>query len=744
MKKRLVSGVLVSAMLASMLTGCGTSQQEISQLNNLQALNTDAQVTDSYSLSYTDEQNLIYAQVTDRTLLDLSSLEQCTEDELQQVVNYMNTVDQQLTGSTEPSDDIIDKRFTDYLLSQFEKTPYYWQRSNMQVRGIDAESRSIIVDVTYDTIDYKKTVKKKSYIPRGIPDYDKLTQVRYEKYCNILTKKFLNGSGEWKAQLKKFEEVYGKIKDIYDSQSNYGLTENVYETGNQKTYTGLVDSDAEKSGASMTVRYILVPNYVLGINLGLTCKHMYVTSYKLNEDPTEGRELFKDEGYATVTDSVYALIYSYFNCIDESDYDGLYKLTNNFGDLDKYFEDMFDTTYTKHNNFTLSVFNIQGTKIECGVTSSIQTRAKGSDMTYPTYTDRDYITLELVDGELKITNDVLLNRTIEGEPAITTSDADTSGFIASIDLDNEDRQSIEKLICSFGELQLNKETNTDAFGDVVDISMATSDLSQLQKNMTSLTGKEKVVFLTNYQQGTQSYASVKCKELFQAKDNSIVEAETTYSFMKRGGKWYIYQYDINSTVKLDTTNLNTTGCLALISPGKLESYTSQVKATTDTSKDNKSDITVKYDYDHYKPSKKHGVNQQGFAKKTADNVSDEDLTKLFKALGGFSDTNASSVHTSILQFVSNGLITNENAEALYKVFKEASAIVYNCQNNLYNDKLEQSKAVTAFTEETVDKYSDIVDDIAKNADGTSSETFAGELKSAVSQLSTYVRNYSSK
>lgn len=742
MKKRLVSSVLLGAMVISTLTGCGTSQQEISQLNSLQALNTDASVTDSYSLSYTDEQNLIYAQVTDRTLLDLSSLEVCTEDELQQVVSYMNTVDQQLTGTAEPSNDVIDERFTDYLLAQFEQTPYYWQRTNMQVRGIDAESRSIIVDVKYDTIEYKKDVKEKSFIPKGSPDYDKLTQVRYEKYCNILSKKFLNSSDTWKADLTKFEQVYGKIKDIYDSQSNYGLTDNVYQTGNQKTYTGLVDSDEEQTGASMTVRYILVPKYVLGINLGLTCKHMYVTDYSLNEDPTKDRKLFKDEGYATVTDSVYALIYSYFNCIDESDYNGLYKLTDSFGDLDKYYEDMFDTTYTKHNNFTLSVFNIQGTQIECGVTASIHTRARGSDMTYPTYTDRYYLKLELVDGELKVINDVLLSRKIEGEPAITTNDADTSGFVASIDLDNEARQSIEKLICDFGALQLNKETTSDAFGDVVDISMATSDLTQLQTNMTSLTGKEKVVFLMNYQQGTSNYASVKCKEMFQAKDNSIVEAETTYSFMLKGGKWYIYQYDINSTVKLDTTNLNTTGCLALISPGRVESYTSQVQATTDTSKDNKSDITVKYDYEHYKPAKKNGVNQQGFAKKTADNVSDSDMTTMLKELDSFTTPDATVVHSNILQLVSAGYATNENAENLYQVMKEANAIIYNCTHNLYNDKLEKQKAITAFDTDKLKVCINVTSDIYKNANGSAQESFAEELKNGFKNLETKVTSLS--
>lgn len=742
MKKRLVCLLLATTMLLGVLTGCGSSQQEISQLNNLQALNTDSSVTDSYSLSYTDEQNLIYAQVTDRTLLDLSSLEPCTSDELQQVVTYMNTVDQQLVGGiTKYDDPVIATEFTDYLLTQFEQTPYYWQRSKMLVRGIDAESRSIIVDVTYETIDHKKDVKAKSFIPRGCPDYDKLTQVRFEKYCNILNKKFMNSSDVWRSELKTFEEVYGKVDDILKSQSTKPLTETIYDTGNQQTYTGLIDTEVEQVGASMTVRYILVPNYVLGINLGLNCEHFYTLNYKLNEDPTEGRELFKDEGYATVTDSVYALIYSYFNCIDESDYEGLYKLTDDFGQLDKSYKDMFDTTYTKHNNFTLSVFNIQGTHIECGVTTSIQTRSKGSDMTYPTYTDRYYIELELVDEKLKIVNNVLLSRVIEGEPSIKTNDADTSGFIASIDLDNEDRQAIEKLLCDFGALQLNKETTSDAFGDVVDISMSTSDLTKLQENMTSLSGKEKAIFLVNYQQGTKNYASVKCKEMFQADDNSIVETETAYSFMKKGGRWYMHQYDILSTVKLDTTNLNTTGCLALVSPGKVESYTSQVKATTDTSKDNKSDITVSYNYEHYKPSKKKGNNQQGYVKRTAENISDDDLTRLFKDIEGFTNTDASTIHSNILLLVTNGLITSEEADTIYNVFKETSAITYNCENSLYNDILEKRNTIESYTTDIVKPCQDKLSEVEKLAKGTSSEAFAKELKLVFSKLPGYVKRY---
>ena len=138
MRKRLIALSLIGVLVS--LNGC-TSAKEISNLNNMGALNSESSVSSSYSLSWTDEQDMVYAQVSSRQLLDLSGLEACSDNEIQQVVNYMNQVDNQLTGKIgvqayeDPvtkfivkdmvSDDaVIDSYMTDYLLSFFEKTPY--------------------------------------------------------------------------------------------------------------------------------------------------------------------------------------------------------------------------------------------------------------------------------------------------------------------------------------------------------------------------------------------------------------------------------------------------------------------------------------------------------------------------------------------------------------------------------------------------------------------------------------------
>lgn len=736
--KKFIVLTLVASLMVGVLSGCG-AQSDIDELNKLQATNTDAKVQQNYKLSYSDEQDMIYSQVSDRTLLDLTTLTACSDNELQQVINYLDSVDAQLCGTASSSDEeVIDSCFTDYLLCEFERTPYYWQRSQAVVRGIDAESRSIIVDVTYKTIDFDKDVQEESKIVLGEPAYEKKLQVRYDKWLEILNAKYNNSSSmEWQQNYDSFVKYYGDPELIIKSQSNYSLTENVFETGNQKTYQGLINSSAEESGATMLVRYVLVPNYVLGVNLGITCKHLYVLDYKLDNDVTASLELFTDEGYATVTDSVYELVYSYFQCMDEDDYSGLYSLTYDFGKLDKYYEDLFDTTYRKHDGFTISLFDITGTHITCGINIASKIRAKGSNMTFPAYTDRYYAELELVDGKLQVENLVLLSRTIEGEPAITTDEASTTGFAATIDLDNDDKLEIEQLICDFSAIQLSKDTTSDNFAKIVDISMETSDLSTLKENMLSLSGVRKVAWISNYQQGTSNYASVKCKELYQYEDNSITEASVTYDFIMKGGRWYVYSYNVLSSVRLSTTNLATTGCLCLVSPNKVESYTSQVKGTSSTGTATVSDASVVYDYKEYTPTLKTGSVEQGLNTSAAYDLSSEDfdeyVAKLFDTagLGSYEDyiVNCSVVDDYLTQL--DDSLVGKYEEAI----KGYVAVYYNIVNNRYATDLDKMAALETANAVVTELNSQVSSIEISEESGITKREFDDALKPVTSTLS---------
>lgn len=728
MKKKILSLMLIATTVVS-LTGCGDSDT-ISELNNISALNAESSVSSNYNLSYTDEQEMIYAQVSNRQLLDLSALSACSSNEIQQVRNYMDSIDNQLVGKVKVvdySDDltrrtsqglvtddaVVNATLTDYLLSFMQQTPYYWQRTKTTIRGIDSKSRSIVVDVTYKTIGYEKEVQKDSTITLGDPNYDTLVKSRYTKYINILSTMQTNpGDPTLPEKVNDFKTYFGEPEDIIEEQNKYKPTTCIYNSGNQKTYTGLIDSDAEKSTGTMTVRYILVPEYVLGINLGVDCKHMYITDFSLDNDVTKNMSAFTQEGYQTVTDSVYSLIYSYFTALDESDFDGLYKLTDNFQTLDKHYQDVFDSTYQKHDGYSISLFDITGTHIKCGVTISTKERAKNSNMTLPVYTDRYYMELELVGDTLKVDNMVLLSRKLEGEPTITEDEVEDTGFSANIDLDNDDKVSIEKLICNFSSLQLQEDTTSDNFSSLVDTSITTNQLSALKTNMTSLTGAKKVVFLQNYQQGTSNYASVKCKELFQDDKNAIVEATTTYEFIMKGGNWYIYNYDVNSSVKLDTTNLTTTGSLCLVSPGKIESYTSQIKGSTSTNLDEVSDISVSFDHKEYTPTEKDGNVEQGYIQYTSADIGADEYNQV-KDVAGLSYSSIDDLNKDI-EAVELALTSSEGTDGnVGTIIYQSMAVYLNIVNSYYMDEVSKQDAMdTAKT--NMSNVKSLLDNLKKN------------------------------
>lgn len=673
-KRVIALGVLLSMGVS--LTGCSGS--EIAQLNTMKSLNSEAE-NNSYSMTLNEKQSMIYASVAERTLLDLSVLDECSEEEITSVKQYMDTVDGQLAGSVSAENGVIDECFTDYLLAEFEKSPYYWQRTKTAVRGIDSESRSIVVDVTYNTIGFEKDVIKDSFIVKGEPNFVEKEKVRFSKWDKILALK-TSGRAGWQQALDEFTKVYGDPQDIFESQRNLSLTEQVYETGNQRTYSGVTDNELDQQGGTMTVRYVLVPKYVLGVNLGLDCKHMYVTEYRVSNDATKDLETFKEDGYATIADNISKVINSYFKCIDEEDMNGLYKLTDNFKSLDKYYEDMFDTTYTKHNGFEISLFDIEGTHIKAGISISSKVRAKGSNMTMPSYRDRYYVEMELVDEQLKVTNLTLLSRDLEGEPAIDTESADAEGFVASIDLSNDDKSSIEKLICDFSALQLQGDKASDKFMDIIDYSMSDKKLDAMREDIASIGGKKKVVWLQNYQQGTSNYASVKCRELFQQEDNSIIEATTTYEFISKGDKWYIFDYNILSSVKLDTTNLSTSHSLCHVSPGKVDGYTSQIVSTKGEKKDGKTDVAEGVVFEHpvVIPVLKNGTQEQGLVQLNANNFTETQLAETLKELMG------DDLTVDMINAFDSALGISGN-ESMMGVAKRLASIKYNYDNNRYAD-----------------------------------------------------------
>lgn len=669
-KIKRVCAFCTAVLLTFTATGCDTA--EVDTLKGIEALNSESEFA-GVNMSVTEKEAAVYAQVSNRTLLDLTTLAEVSENEKQAVLSYMDSVDAQLCGTLDKLNGVIDECYTNYLLMEFEKTPYYWQRTQTKIMGMDSASRSVVIDVTYKTIDFEKTVQKDSYIVKGEPNYNQLLSVRYDRWIGILNNKYGYKDEDYIIELDKFKKVYGDPEEIIESQRDASLTDMLFETGNQKTYSELIDSEAEKIGATMTVRFVLVPRYTLGINQGYTCRHMYMTSYALNSDPTNGLKLYTEEDSSAIASSVYNTLKRFYICKDENNYSGLYKLTDDFAGLDKYYGDLFATSYRKHDSFDLSIFNIQGTKIECGVSVSTKVRAKGSNITFPIYTDRYYYTIELVDGELQITNEVLLSRTIEGEPAIDTDAISTTGFTSNISLTNSDKKAIEKLIAEMSAQQLLNDTVSDSFNDLIDLSLAQSQVDSIKKVASSITGEKKAVWLTSYLTGHSNYASVKCKELYQDEYNSILEVTATYDFIYKGGKWYIYDYSLTTPVRLDTNQLTTKNALCVCSAGKVDSLISQTGSTNEEQKEQGAVAIITVDHEEYEPSLKS--KGQGVVLYTHETITEEQLYKCidrrvvcnkYRQLHPDETVTGEIMYSRLIDAATSVGISSSAAEELYK------------------------------------------------------------------------------
>ena len=714
--KRILSSMLIVTMSAIMLTGCG-QDLGYAEISNAIALGSESSIDSSaYQLSYTEQQELVYAQVSNKTLLDLTYFNKCTPDVKQQVINYMDEINNMITGYTKNStfdslleyletgkvQEVMKQDYANYIAYLFAQTPYYWQRSSMNIIGESSPTGYIVCDVTYETINYKKDVMQKSTVAQGSPLYDTITQNRYNAWCSILElcydtkisvsqlKAYANSNAEVPNEdineaidlYKKWVAAYGDYETVYEEQKRYGtdrldLIDYFYETKNQVAYTGLIDNAAEQSGAQMTIRYILQPDIVLGINQGYTCANVYLTDYKIDNDITKDKSVFTAEGYTTIADAVYELMYSYFKCIDESNHIGLYSLMTDYANSDKYYEDYFDYTINKHNSFSVSLFDITGTHITCGINVSSKQRARGTEMTAPIYADRYYVEIDLVGNKLKISNITLLSRKVEGEPNINAIKQDESGFSQKITLTDADKKQIENQINNFSIYQLQANDIGTGLEEILDYSISNANMASLKSNMLSLKGDKKLIFLQSYIQGANGYALVRCRELFQVANEPITEAIVQYELMLKGNKWYIVDYTVLNSFKSTSTQLQASGYMSLVTAEKVEAYNTQIDISDKENVDNSASIET-ITYSIYDPVTKAPINSM-HKEDTSDTVSEDkedldeitDTNKETESISEESESASESTSESASESTSESASESTSEEASESTSEEA-------------------------------------------------------------------------
>lgn len=389
-----------------------------------------------------------------------------------------------------------------------------------------------------------------------------------------LDSKYGGSNGDLYAE---FVSNYGDPAEIFASQRGDSLSKRLYQSKEISTYSCKTDTPEEQSGASMVIRYVLSQKFTLGVNRGLECRHMYMTAYTLDKDPTQGLQVKSatEAGNTEINNAVDKLLHSYYTAIDESNHDGLYKLVQNYSKYDKYMDDVFESTYRKNAGYTISLFSVDGKKIVCGVTLSRKVRARNTNMTFPIYTDRYMYTLELVGDALQISNEVLLSSKISGEPLITESAAETEGF-ADVKLSIDSKKAIEKVVADLGVVQLQDDLSSDKFGSLVDMSISNSAISGIKENLSGVLSDKKACWITRYNSGYSNYASLSVKELYQ-RGRTVTERDVIYSFIKKGDSWYVCDYSVSSSNVLSAGSFTVKGALCVLTKDGIDTFTSQAE-----------------------------------------------------------------------------------------------------------------------------------------------------------------------
>lgn len=573
--KKLGLGIMIPCLL---LSGCNDAGYN--EVKNIESVVSEDTVTDYSSLSDSDKQSIVYQQVSNRKLIDLKELDSITAEENANISKFTHKVINTLEGKVKLNSDdyVVDENVVSYVQWLFQRTPYKWEEDGYMVKGIDNATSSVVVDVTFKSKLGNKKVKPKSSITLGSDNYSSKLEQRQSLWNSYLDAKYGGyGTSDAGTLLAQFKKRYGSVDSVMDEQSTESLASKVSRTGQQYTYKGLINNDYEKQTATMTIRLIIEPTISVGIKTGYTCKHLYVTKYNLQSDFTSTMKEYISDDSKIMQDKVSKKIYSYLNCVDEHNFTGLCSLIANFDELDKHYRDYFNSAFSKNSGYSVTLTDVTENTVSCILNVTKKERGMGTNMTYPCYTDKYYVTFKFKKDDIYITDIILISSEIQSEPTIK-DEAVEEGFNAIIELTNEDKMKIEEQLANFAVMQLKGNYVGEEFYSTVDSSLSVKDISRMKETLGSIKGTKKVLWLNNYTSGKDGHASVICKEAIQKEDSSIVECSTSYDLLYMGNKWLVSNYEISSIVKLDSTSLADMKSLFIASSEKVEKFESQVVA----------------------------------------------------------------------------------------------------------------------------------------------------------------------
>lgn len=562
--KRFLSGFMCSLLLFG-LTGCNDA-------TNIEAIPplslTEVAGSRLTNLSTEEKDSIVYRYVTSRILVDKSNLIGVSEKDSKAINGLFSKVNEFLKGK---SNNALLSEYGNYLLMEFSKTPYEWEQSKVEPVGFDPAARLYFVDVTYKTTKTLKQVVPDSKIVNGEPDEELLKQKRYNDYIAYLTAK---NAGSLQTELlhSKFESAWGSEKAIKDSQAGVSLlerTRNITNTSGgigKLTYSGLISEPKLNQGATMTIRYVLKYNFNLGEETDLAVESLYLNSFKLdNADTIESNYVLNDPtGIEVLKPFIDKLVNSYQKAVEESNDVGLYQLFYNYATLDKYYEDVDSYSLVSFGNYNYTVLSRSGTTVTVKVNRVANNRARGTQMSPPTYDETVIMNLVLCpDDTIRIKSVIPVSSQMVGEPlSVIRNVTGVSDIIQYSDesFTDTNKTKVEEVIKQFSKLVLNRETGSDLFYEVVDLGVSKTTVKRMMDTINSIDAERKTTWVIEFNNKSNVYCSVTLREIYETGANNF-DTESVIDLVNRDGQWKVIDYIRTLNVKTGKTTIDSSGAL---------------------------------------------------------------------------------------------------------------------------------------------------------------------------------------
>jgi hypothetical protein len=358
-----------------------------------------------------------------------------------------------------------------------------------------------------------------------------------------------------------------------ENEQNDEIVTNVLEKSNNNnvddigvyTYSGLTEV-AKNYGATMTFRLVFKYAYSIGSDNAMALQSMYLYDYKLDDtnDLIESYTTETIQNGDVLLPYIQTAIKSYRKAVEESNHQGLYNLFVTYDKYDTYFADLIEYSYVSNGGMTIDLIGRKGDEVAMVVTQRTKKRAKGTNMSMPTYQEQVLMKVKLcTDDTIRIVSLTTLDSTLIGEPlSIIRNVTGVTEQIAydSTAFSKANQHAVEQTIAEFEKIQIEYAApdlkSTDY--DIIDLGMSTAEKTNMLKyfeTVNNIKASQGAVWLTSYVTKSNVYCSVNVREVFVGETTNL-DSEATIGLLNRNGTWKVISYCRTMAVRTATQGLD--------------------------------------------------------------------------------------------------------------------------------------------------------------------------------------------